>query len=88
MLSIKEKSKLIEKHRTHDTDTGSVEVQVAIVTEEINRLAEHLKEHPKDNHSRRGLLKMVAERKRLLAYLSNEDEKRYQSLIQKLGLKK
>lgn len=88
MLTAKEKTKIIEKHRSHEKDTGSTEVQIAIATEEIGRLADHLKKNPKDNHSRRGLLKMVAERKRLLGYLSNENEGRYQTLISKLGLKK
>ena len=79
MLKIKEKSKIIEKHKTHATDTGSAEVQVAILSEEIDHLAKHLKKHPKDNHSRRGLLGMVSKRKRLLSYLQKQDEKRYNS---------
>jgi small subunit ribosomal protein S15 len=88
MLKIKEKSKIIEKHKTHATDTGSAEVQVAILSEEIDRLAKHLKKHPKDNHSRRGLLGMVSQRKRLLGYLQKTNEKRYNILIKKIGLKK
>jgi len=88
MLKIKTKSKIIEKHQVHDTDTGSVEVQVGILSEEIAQLAKHLKKHAKDNHSRRGLLGMVSKRKRLLGYLAKEDEKRYNSLIKKIGLKK
>lgn len=88
MLTVKEKQKIIEKHRIHEKDTGSPEVEVALTTEEIERLTSHLKKHPKDNHSRRGLLKMVAQRKTLLSYLSRKDEKRYQTLIKKLGLKK
>jgi len=88
MLTTKEKSSVIEKFRVHDTDTGSPDVQVAVLSEEIARLADHLKKHPKDNHSRRGLLKMVAQRKRLLSYLSREDEERYTKVIKKLGLKK
>jgi len=88
MLKTKTKSKIIEKHKVHDTDTGSVEVQVAILSEEINQLAKHLKKHPKDYHSRRGLLGMVSKRRRLLSYLAKEDEKRYNSLIKKIGLKK
>ena len=88
MLTVKEKSKIIEKHKTHATDTGSPEVQVAITSQEIERLAGHLKDHPKDNHSRRGLLKMVARRKSLLSYLSHKDEERYKSILKKLGLKK
>ena len=88
MLKTKTKTKIIEKHKIHDTDTGSVEVQVAILSEEINQLAKHLKKHPKDNHSRRGLLGMVSKRRRLLSYLAKEDEKRYNSLIKKIGLKK
>ena len=88
MLKTKTKSKVIEKHKVHDTDTGSVEVQVAILSEEIDQLAKHLKKHTKDNHSRRGLLGMVSKRKRLLSYLAKNDEKRYNSLIKKIGLKK
>jgi len=88
MLETKKRKKIIEKHKTHQTDTGSVEVQVAILSEEIDQLAKHLKKHPKDNHSRRGLLGMVSKRKRLLSYLAKEDEKRYNSLIKKLELKK
>ncbi len=88
MLKTKEKSKIIEKHKVHETDTGSAEVQIAILSEEIERLAKHLKKHPKDNHSRRGLLGMVSKRKRMLSYLAKEDEKRYNSLTKKLGLKK
>ena len=88
MLKTKVKTKVIEKHKIHDTDTGSTEVQVAILSEEIDHLAKHLKKNPKDNHSRRGLLGMVSKRKRLLSYLAKEDEKRYNSLIKKIGLKK
>ena len=88
MLKTKEKKKIVEKHKVHDTDTGSVEVQVSILSEEIDQLAKHLKKHPKDNHSRRGLLGMVSKRKRLLSYLQKTDEKRYQNLIKKTGLKK
>ncbi len=88
MLETKKKQKIIEKHKTHQTDTGSVEVQVAILSEEIDQLAKHLKKYPKDNHSRRGLLGMVSKRKRLLSYLAKEDEKRYNTLTKKLGLKK
>ncbi len=88
MLTTKKKQSIIEKHKIHEVDTGSPEVQVAILTEEISVLAKHLKKHHKDNHSRRGLLKMVADRRRLLTYLQKKDEKRYDSLIKKIGLKK
>ena len=88
MLKPKKKLKLIEEFKSHEKDTGSSEVQIAIFTEQINQLVKHLKKHPKDNHSRRGLLKMVSKRKRLLDYLKNEDEKRYKSIIKKLELKK
>ena len=88
MLTSKEKQKIIEGHKLHEKDTGSSEVQIAILTEQIEQLAKHLKKHSKDNHSRRGLLKMVMKRKKLLDYLKNEDEKRYHSVIKKLGLKK
>ena len=88
MLKTKEKTKIIEKLKTHETDTGSAEVQIGILTEEIEKLAKHLKKHPKDNHSRRGLLGMVSKRKRLLNYLEETNEKRYNSLVKKLELKK
>lgn len=88
MLSKKEKDDLIKKFRTHKEDTGSPEVQIAILTEEIKRLSEHLKIHRKDNHSRRGLLKMVGNRRRLLRYLKNEDVKRYEKIADKLKIKR
>jgi len=88
MLEPEEKVKIIEKYKLHDLDTGSPEVQIALLTEEIKRLALHLKTHRKDFHSKRGLLKMVAKRRKLLKYLQKEDKKRYQALIKKLGLKK
>lgn len=88
MLKTKEKRKIIEKIKTHETDTGSAEVQIAILSEEIEKLAKHLKKHLKDNHSRRGLLGMVSKRKQLLNYLEETNEKRYNSLVKKLELKK
>jgi len=88
MLTATEKDKLIEKYKIHATDSGSPEVQIALITEEIKQLLSHLKKHPKDFHSKRGLLKIVAKRRTLLAYLKHEDEKRYSSFIKKLGLKK
>jgi small subunit ribosomal protein S15 len=88
MLTPTKKSKVIKEYKTHDKDTGSAEVQIAIFTKQIEELAKHLKKHPKDNHSRRGLLKMVSKRKRLLDYLREEDEKRYKKVVKKLGLKK
>ena len=88
MLTPQEKKKVIEKYKVHDTDTGSTEVQVALFTEKIEQLSEHLKAHPKDNHSRRGLLKMVSKRRRLLDYLEKEDPKRYASAVKKLKLKR
>ncbi len=88
MLKTKEKQKIIEKIKTHETDTGSAEVQIGILTEEIKKLMKHLKKHLKDNHSRRGLLGMVSKRKRLLNYLEETNEKRYNTLIKKLELKK
>jgi len=86
MLTTEEKLQIIKKYNIHETDTGSAEVQVALLTEEIQRLLEHLKENKKDNHSRRGLLKMVSKRRKLLKYLQNEDEKKYNELVKKLGL--
>ncbi len=87
MLTTRVKENIIKKYKIHDSDTGSSEVQIAILSEEITRLSAHLKKHTKDNHSRRGLLKMVAKRRRLLNYLKDEDEKRYNLLVKKLGLK-
>lgn len=88
MLTKKEKDAIIRKFQTHKDDTGSPEVQVAILTREIDQVSEHLKIHRKDNHSRRGLLQMVGNRRRLLRYLKSEDEKRYEKIIEKLKLKK
>lgn len=82
------KNKIIKTHGLHDGDTGSPEVQVALLTEKITALTEHLKSHKKDNHSRRGLLQMVGKRRRLLTYLKRKSEERYQSLIEKLDLSK
>ena len=87
-LNTKEKTKIIEKHRIHDKDTGSTEVQVAVLTEKIGQLTEHLKTHKKDNHSRRGLLGMVGQRKKFLDYLKENNLRKYNILIKKLGLKK
>jgi small subunit ribosomal protein S15 len=81
------KTQVIEKYKTHGADTGSPEVQVAILTTRIRQLTEHMKIHTKDFHSRRGLLIMVGKRRKLLQYLRNKDFGRYQSLIQKLGLR-
>jgi len=88
MLTQKEKEKIITKYKLHGQDTGSPEVQVALFTEEIKRLLLHLKKHAKDFHSKRGLLKMVAKRKNLLNYLKEEDTRRYNSILKKVGLKK
>jgi len=88
MLKTEEKQKIISKFKIHNTDTGSSQVQVAVITEEMKRLADHLKNHPKDNHSRRGLLKMVAKRKTLLDYLARKDEPAYEEITKKIGLKK
>ena len=82
------KTEIIEKYRIHESDTGSPEVQVAILTERINHLNEHLKVHKKDHHSRRGLLKMVGQRRGLLNYLTKIDIERYRAIIEKLGLRK
>ncbi len=88
MLVSKKKTELITKFRTHKKDTGSSQVQIALLTEKIRELMAHLKKHLKDNHSRRGLLKMVAKRKKLLEYLKSHDEKNYDILNKKLGLDK
>ncbi len=88
MLDKKEKQEIIEKYRLHDKDTGSPEVQIAILTEKIRRLSEHLKEHKKDHSSRRGLLKMVGRRRKLLNYLKEKDYDKYLQLIESLNLRK
>ncbi|MBC8448841.1 MAG: 30S ribosomal protein S15 [Chloroflexi bacterium] len=87
-LSREEKETIIQEYRTHPADTGSPEVQVALLTTRISLLTEHLKAHKHDEHSRRGLLKMVGQRRRHLAYLGKVDHRRYQGLIQRLGLRK
>ncbi len=87
-LVAKEKVKIIEKFRTHDKDTGSSGVQIAILSNEISHLTEHLKKHAKDFHSRRGLLGMVAQRKKLLDYLKEKNIRKYNSVVKKLGLKR
>jgi len=86
-LSTKKKLTTIKSIQTHDKDTGSADVQIAILSEQIDSLAKHLKNNPKDNHSRRGLLKMVADRRKLISYLSKKDKKRYEVVAKKLGLK-
>ncbi len=89
MTLVKEtKDKIIDGYKTHKGDTGSPEVQVALLTERINLLTEHLKDHKKDVHSRRGLLQMVNKRRRLLLYLKKKEEDRYSKLVKKLGLGK
>ena len=87
-LTKEEKTKLIEKYQLDKNDTGSIEVQVALLTERINDLNEHLKVHKHDFHSNRGLLKMVGQRKSLLNYLAKNDVQRYRALVKKLGLRK
>lgn len=86
-LVLDKKTSIISEHKTHDTDTGSPEVQVALLTAQINQLNEHLKVHKKDHHSRRGLMMMVGRRRRLLAYLSGKDIERYRSLVSRLGIR-
>ncbi len=87
-ITAETKNQIVEEHKRHDGDTGSAEVQVALLTARINHLSEHLKTHKKDHASRRGLLKMVGQRSSLLKYLSKRAPQRYQQLIQKLGLRK
>ncbi len=87
-LSKEAKTSVITSYQTHGSDTGSPEVQIAILSERINYLTEHFKSHAKDHHSRRGLLKLVSQRRRLLDYLRGESPDRYQALIQKLGLRR
>ena len=88
MLLKEEKTAVIEANRTHENDTGSPEVQIAILTRRINDLTEHLKVHKNDHHYRRGLLKMVGHRRNLLNYLKKKDINRYRSTIEKLGIRK
>jgi len=87
-ISKERKTELINEFKVHENDTGSPEVQIAVLTEEINNLNTHLKEHKKDHHSRRGLLKMVGKRRNLLTYLRDKDVVRYRNLIEKLGLRR
>ena len=87
-ITAERKEALIKEYATKDGDTGSPEVQVAILTERINNLTEHFRSHGKDNHSRRGLLKMVSQRRRLLDYLNDKDHARYAELIKRLGLRR
>ncbi len=83
-----DKQSIIAEYRTHETDTGSPEVQIALLTARINHLTDHLKTHKKDHHSRRGLFKMVGQRRGLLTYLANNDIEKYRELIAKLGIRK
>lgn len=87
-LSKNEKTEIIQQVHTHGSDTGSPEVQIALLTTRINHLIEHLKIHKKDEHSRRGLLKLVGQRRRHLAYLNRKEPVRYRSIIERLGLRK
>ncbi len=87
-LTNEQKQRIIEEHKTHEGDTGSPEVQIALLTHRINFLTDHLRTHKKDHHSRRGLLKMVGRRRRLLRYLESKDVGRYRAVLQKLGLRR
>ncbi len=87
-ITAEKKQQLIEEYRINDTDTGSPEVQVAILTSRIATLTDHFKGHKKDNHSRRGLLKMVSTRRRLLDYVKKNDQARYENLIKRLGIRR
>lgn len=87
-MTNEEKTAIMQEYALHEGDTGSVEVQIAVLTKRINDLTEHLKVHTKDHHSRRGLLKMVGHRRNLLAYLQKSDIERYRSIIAKLGIRK
>ena len=88
MITTEKKAEIIKEYQTKGGDTGSPEVQIAILTARINELTDHFKANPKDHHSRRGLLKMVGQRRGLLAYLKEKDIERYRSLIERLGLRK
>jgi len=87
-LAVEQKKVLIDKFKLHDTDTGSPEIQIALLSQRIGHLNEHFKIHRKDHHSRRGLLKMVGQRRRLLTYLKDKDIRRYRAVIEALGLRK
>ena len=87
-MTVERKQEIINTFRRDEKDTGSSEVQIALLTERINELTEHLKVHKKDNHSRRGMLKMVGKRRNLLNYLAKKDEAAYKALVEKLGLRK
>lgn len=87
-MTVERKQEIINQYRRDEKDTGSSEVQIALLTERINELTEHLKVHVKDNHSRRGLLKMVGKRRNLLNYLAKKDVQRYRDIVEKLGLRK
>jgi len=87
-LEKEKKGAIIADFKVHEGDTGSAEVQVALLTERVKQLSEHLKAHPHDHHTRRGLLKLIGQRRRLLAYIAKGDVKRYRSLITRLGLRK
>jgi len=88
MIKQEEKAKIIQKHKIHEADTGSPEVQIGLLTQEIERVLLHLKKHSKDFHSKRGLLKMVSKRRKLMKYLKKEDEKRHDKLMKEVGLNK
>jgi small subunit ribosomal protein S15 len=88
MIKAEKKTDLIKKHALHETDTGSPEVQIAVLSERIRELTEHLKVHKKDHSSRRGLLKMVGQRRRLLNYLTKVDARRYERIIKEVGIRK
>ena len=88
MLKVEEKLKIIKEHKINDADTGSDDVQIVLLSEEIKELLSHLKKHSKDFHSKKGLLKMVSRRRKLLNHLKKEDEKRYNKIIKTIGLKK
>lgn len=88
MISKEKKTEIIKKYAIKEGDTGSPEVQIAVLTARINEVTEHLKENPKDHHSRRGLFKMVGQRRGLLSYLKEKDIERYRAIVEKLGLRK
>ena len=88
MLHKEVKTKIVKEHAINEKDTGSADVQIGLLSKEIDALVSHLKDHPKDLHSKRGLIGMVVKRKKLLAYLQKEDGKRYKDIVKKIGLKK
>ena len=87
-ITAERRHELLREYQTHDTDSGSAEVQIAVLSQRIANLTDHFKQHPKDNHSKRGLYRMISRRRRLLRYMRNKDEAQYRAIIERLGLRR